>query len=99
MAGMGIRVTPEQLQQVAGQLTAGSGNIEGILRQLAGNVAPLGSDWAGVAQSRFQELWGQWQRDAAGLQQALNGVAQMMRQAAASYESTEQSIASTFGRT
>jgi uncharacterized protein YukE len=44
MAGAGIRVTPEQLQQVSAQLDAGAASIEGTLRQLAGNVAPLGSD-------------------------------------------------------
>ena len=49
MAGMGIRVTPEQLQQVSARLDAGAAGIEGTLRQLAASVAPLGSDWAGVA--------------------------------------------------
>jgi WXG100 family type VII secretion target len=62
MTATGIRVTPEQLQQVSAQLDAGASSIEGTLRQLAGNVAPLGSDWAGVAQTRFLELWAEWQR-------------------------------------
>ena len=56
MPATGIRVTPEQLQQVSAQLDAGASSIEGTLRQLAANVAPLGSDWAGVAQARFLEL-------------------------------------------
>ena len=51
MAGMGIRVTPEQLQQVSARLDAGAAGIEGTLRELAANVSPLGSDWAGVAQT------------------------------------------------
>jgi 6 kDa early secretory antigenic target len=97
MPGVSIRVTPEQLQQVSSQLTAGAGNVDGILAQLAANVAPLGSDWAGLAQARFQQLWDQWQRDAKGLREALNGIAQMMGQASANYESTEQSIAASFG--
>jgi early secretory antigenic target protein ESAT-6 len=97
MPGVSIRVTPEQLQQVSSQLTAGAGNVDGILAQLAANVAPLGSDWAGLAQARFQQLWEQWQRDAKGLREALNGIAQMMGQASANYESTEQSIAASFG--
>ena len=42
MATTGIRVTPEQLQQISAQLDAGASSIEGTLRQLAGNVAPLG---------------------------------------------------------
>jgi uncharacterized protein YukE len=62
MAATGIRVTPEQLQQISAQLDTGASSIEGTLRQLAGNVAPLGSDWAGVAQARFLELWAEWQR-------------------------------------
>lgn len=97
MPGMNIRVTPEQLQQVSAQLNAGAGNVDGILAQLASSVAPLGSDWAGVAQARFQELWAQWQADARGLHEALTGISQMMAQAAANYESTEQSIAQSFG--
>jgi WXG100 family type VII secretion target len=75
MAAAGIRVTPEQLQQISAQLDAGASSIEGTLRQLSGNVAPLGSDWAGVAQARFLELWAEWQRSGAALHQALTGIA------------------------
>jgi uncharacterized protein YukE len=54
MAG-NIRVTPEQQQGIAGQLNSGASNIESINSQLQSQVAPLGSDWAGVAQARFHE--------------------------------------------
>jgi 6 kDa early secretory antigenic target len=97
MATIGIKVTPEQLQQVSSQLTAGASSIEGTLAQLASNVAPLGSDWAGLAQARFQELWAQWQRNAKGLNQALTGISQLMSQASANYSQTEQGIAASFG--
>jgi early secretory antigenic target protein ESAT-6 len=99
MAVTGIRVTPEQLQQVSAQLDAGASSIEGTLRQLAGNVAPLGSDWAGVAQARFLELWAEWQRSGTTLHQALTGIARLTARAGASYESAEHGIAATFGRT
>jgi 6 kDa early secretory antigenic target len=98
MSGAWIRVTPEQLQQVSAQLNGGAAGIEGTLRQLAGYVEPLGSDWAGVAQARFTELWAEWQRSAAGLHQALTGIAQLTARAGASYETTEQGIAASFGR-
>jgi WXG100 family type VII secretion target len=98
MAGTGIRVTPEQLRQVSAQLDAGAAGIEGTLRQLTGSVAPLGSDWAGVAQARFQELWTEWQRSGAGLHQALTGIARLTARAAAGYESTEEGIAASFTR-
>ena len=99
MAATGIRVTPEQLQQVSAQLDAGASSIEGTLRQLAANVAPLGSDWAGVAQARFLELWAEWQRSGAVLHQALTGIARLTARAGTSYESAEHGIAVSFGRT
>ena len=93
-----IAVTPEQLQATASQLNAGAANIESILSQLASQVAPLQSEWQGVAQARFQELWAEWQRSSRGIQEALNGISQLTQQAGANYESTEQQIASSFGR-
>jgi WXG100 family type VII secretion target len=93
-----IRVTPEQLHSISSQLTAGAGEVDGILRQLSGQVAPLGSDWAGAGQARFLALWEQWQRDSQGVQQALEGVAQLMQGAASQYESTDQSVAGSFNK-
>ena len=98
MAGTRIRVTPEQLQQVSARLGSGAGAIDGTLRQLTAQVEPLGTDWAGMAQSRFVQLWTEWQRSAAGLHHALTGIAQLTAGAAASYEQTEQGIAASFGR-
>jgi 6 kDa early secretory antigenic target len=98
MAGSMIRVTPEQLGSTAGQLNAGASTIEGTLSQLAGNVAPLGSDWAGTAQARFQSLWEQWQSSSRSLHQALVEIGQLMNQAGTAYDSNEQQIASTFSR-
>jgi WXG100 family type VII secretion target len=93
-----IAVTPEQLQSVAGQLNGGAANIESILSQLAAQVAPLQSEWQGVAQARFQELWAEWQRSSRGIQEALHGISQLTQQAGAHYDETEQGIASSFGR-
>lgn len=93
-----IRVTPEQLHQVSGQLNAGAANIEAILSQLRSQASPLGGDWAGVAQARFITLWEQWQRDGQGLHEALTGIGRLMQQAATNYETTEQGNASAFGR-
>jgi WXG100 family type VII secretion target len=93
----GIRVTPEQLTALSGQLARGCGEIGGQLRVLSGTVAPLvGGDWAGQAQSRFSALWEEWQRSAAGLEAALDGISQLMAQAGAAYADAEASIASSF---
>lgn len=93
----GIKVTPEQLQGLSGQVSRGSGEIEGQLRALSNTVAPLvGGDWAGQAQQRFTALWDEWQRSAQGLKHALDGISQLMNQAGSAYAQAEQSIASTF---
>ena len=95
---VGIKVTPEQLQEVSGQLRHGASTIDSTLHTLENRVAPLGSDWAGVAQSRFLELWAQWQRGARDVHHALTGIAQLMQQAGVHYDTTETNIARSFGR-
>lgn len=93
----GIKVTPEQLQALSGQVSRGSSEIEGQLRGLGNTVSPLvGGDWAGQAQQRFTALWDEWQRSANGLKHALDGISQLMAQAGMSYAQAEQQIASSF---
>jgi WXG100 family type VII secretion target len=93
----GIRVTPEQLASMSGRVSSSSASIEGELRSLASSLAPLGSDWAGVAQERFQTLWAEWQKSAEGLHQALSGISQLLGQAGSSYAEAERQIAASFG--
>src|ERR1700746_3122757 len=82
-----IAVTPEQLQQIAGQLSSGAGEVESILATLAGYVAPLQGEWVGQAQQQFEALWAEWQTSARGVHQALTGIATLTPQAGVRYES------------
>ena len=91
-----IAVTPEQLQSTGSQLNAGAANIESILSQLAAQVAPLQSEWQGVAQARFQELWAEWHRSSRGIQEALHGISQLTQQAGTHYETNETNVAQSF---
>lgn len=97
MAGL-IKVTPEQLHGVAGQLNGGAGSIDTTLSQLAGAVAPLGSDWAGVAQGRFMQLFQQWQTSQKQLHQALTEISMLMNRAGGAYSDNEASVAASFSR-
>ena len=97
MAG-GIKVTPEQLSSVSNRVKGGADKVQGIMNELTTAVAPLGSDWAGVAQTRFQALWDEWQRSAKSLHTALEGISQLTSQASASYAQAENQIASSFGK-
>lgn len=92
----GIRVTPEQLDALAARVGGGSGQIETELRALAGAIAPLGTDWAGVAQTRFLALWQDWQRAAEQLHTALTGISQLLAQAGSAYAQAETQIAQSF---
>src|SRR3954454_16533229 len=93
----GIRVTPEQLAALSGRVSSGATSIEGELQSLAAALAPLGSDWAGVAQQRFEALWAEGQRSARGLHEALTGVSALLGQAGSHYAEAERAIAASFG--
>jgi early secretory antigenic target protein ESAT-6 len=93
-----ILVTPEQLQQVSSQLNAGAANIESTLGQLASQVAPLQSEWRGVAQAQFESLWAEWQRASVAIQHALHGISQLTAAASSNYSDTEHAIAASFSQ-
>ena len=93
-----IKVTPEQLASVAGQLRGGASTIESTLGQLESQVAPLGSDWAGVGQARFLQLWQQWQTSSRQLEQALQEIARLMNQASGTYAEGDSAVAAMFGK-
>ena len=92
----GIRVTPEQLQSMSGRVASGAAGIQSELSGMAGSLSPLGSDWAGVAQQRFEALWAEWQRSAQTLHEALTGISSLLAQAGAHYADAEQAIAGSF---
>jgi WXG100 family type VII secretion target len=93
-----IKVSPDQLSAVAARLRGGADGIDATLGRLAADVAPLGGDWAGVAQARFAQLWEQWQTSSRQLQQALSDIAVLMQGASADYAANERSVAARFGR-
>jgi len=95
----GIKVTPEQLSQLSGNVARGSGDIDGILSSLHSQVAPLaGGDWAGQASAQFNAMFEQWQRSARDLNSALHGISTLLANAGSSYAQAEQQIAATFQR-
>ena len=92
-----IRVSPEQLQSLAATVSAGSGAIDQQLGSLRARVAPLvGGDWAGPAAGQFTAMWEQWQRAAADLNHALQGISALLARAGQAYAQSESAIASSF---
>lgn len=96
MAGS-FRVTPEQLHATSARLDDGALDIDRISDALRQAVAPLrGEDWTGAANERFEALWDQWGTSARMLQDALEGVANLMRAAAENYRETEAGVQGSF---
>jgi WXG100 family type VII secretion target len=93
----GIQVTPDQLGTLSGRVAGGARNIDSELQSLSNALSPLGADWAGVAQQRFEALWAEWQRSARGLHDALTGISELLGQAGAHYAEAERAIAASFG--
>lgn len=92
-----IKVTSESLASVAGQLSSGSQSIESQLSNLKSLVEGLISgDWNGQASQSFNELYSQWDQAGIQLKESLQGISDLLNQAALSYEDSESAIAGTF---
>lgn len=95
----GFKVTPEQLHQLSGRTTSTASSIEGETRTLESALQPLfGADWTGQAQAEFQRLWDEWHRNARGMNEALTGIASLLRNAGDAYQQAEDAVASSFRR-
>lgn len=93
-----IRVTSEELHSLSGQVQAGSSSIQDQLGRMASEVSGVvGGEWQGNASSQFHTLWDEWQRSAAGLKDALDGIARLLNQAGTQYQTTEDAIRSSMG--
>lgn len=92
-----LHVTSESLAGVAGQLSSGSQSIESQLSNLKALVEGLVSgDWGGSASQSFNELYSQWDQAGIQLKESLQGISDLLNQAALTYEENENAIASTF---
>lgn len=88
-----VKVTSEDLHTLSGQVQAGSNSIQDQLSRLAGEVSGVvGGDWQGIASSQFNTLFEEWQRSAAGLKDALDGIARLLNNAGTQYQTTEDAI-------
>ena len=99
MVDIGIKVTPQQLHALSGRVAGSSQQIEGELAALRAALAPLGGDWAGMAQARFTALWEEWQAGASKVHDALTGISGLLAQAGVAYADAEARIAQSFAGT
>ena len=92
-----IKVTSEELHTLSGQVSSGSTQIQDQLHRLQGQVSSVvGGQWEGQASGQFNHLFDEWQKSAAGLKDALDGIARLLGNAGQQYQQTEHSISSSF---
>ena len=92
-----LKVTAEDLDQLASAVMRGSADIDQELNGLRGQLTPLATEWEGAASAKFQQLWDEWQKSAAGLREALDGIGQLLSTAASTYSQAEQSVIQRMG--
>ncbi|MHA3705131.1 WXG100 family type VII secretion target [Jatrophihabitans sp. YIM 134969] len=95
--GLGLRVTPEQLQTMAGTVTTTAADQRAATQTLRGQLSPLfGADWSGTASAQFGALFDQFGRHAQGMADALEGIGQLLSRAGAAYADVESQITASF---
>jgi WXG100 family type VII secretion target len=92
-----LKVTSEDLDQLAASVARGSADIDQELNGLRSQLTPLATEWEGAASAKFQQLWDEWQKSAAGLREALDGIGKLLSGAAATYAQAEQSVIQRMG--
>jgi WXG100 family type VII secretion target len=91
-----IKVTSEELHTLSSNVMTGSTQIQDQLSRMQGEVlGVVGGEWQGAASGQFHSLWEEWQRSAAGLKDALDGISRLLGSAATQYQVTEDGIRAT----
>lgn len=95
--GQGLRVTPDQLQTMAGTVAKTAADQRSATQALRGQLSPLfGADWSGSASAQFSTLFDQFTRNAQGMADALDGIGQLLSRAGAAYADVESQITASF---
>jgi WXG100 family type VII secretion target len=91
-----IKVTSEELHTLSSQVQGGSNSIQEQLSTMQSAVlSVVGGEWQGSASGQFNTLWDEWQRSAAGLKDALDGISRLLGNAGQQYQATEDAIRSS----
>lgn len=95
--GQGLRVTPEQLQSMAGTVNRTAADQRAATQALRGQLSPLfGADWAGSASAQFTTLFDSFTQHAQGMADALEGIGQLLSRAGVAYADVESQITASF---
>jgi WXG100 family type VII secretion target len=90
---MSIRVSPQQLRDIANGLNRGSSDVQTELDALRKTVAPLEGQFTGDAAAAFEDLFQRWLRSGDELRRSLEGLSHLLGDVARVFEDTDRSAA------
>lgn len=92
-----LKVTPEQLKTLSGNVHRTATDVSSSHHTLKGQLSPLfGADWSGKASAQFTTLYDQFDKNAKGMNEALVGIGHLLNSAGTTYASAEQQISASF---
>jgi WXG100 family type VII secretion target len=92
-----LKVTPSQLATLGATVSRVSADVRSQHQGLKGQLTPLfGADWSGTAAAQFAALYEQFDRNARGMSDALEGIGRLLGNAGTAYAQVEQQITASF---
>lgn len=88
-----IRVSPEQLRQVASQFKSAGLQSGEMAAQLTGTVHGMEGEWAGVSKDQFFQEYQQWERVMREYINLLDRIGQQLEQVAQRFEEADRAVA------
>jgi WXG100 family type VII secretion target len=85
-----IKVTPEQVRQVASQFKQASGDSQQMVNRLSQTVNGLQPDWEGMTKERFYQDFQQWSTSMRQFVELLNNIGQQLDAIAARFAQADQ---------
>jgi|SRR3954449_7368272 WXG100 family type VII secretion target len=90
MAGSGFTGTVQQFTEAEGRVTEVRAGMDANLSTLRDRIEATRAGWKGQAQKAFDNVMARFDDDARQMNQALQKIADLLREAGSKYEKSEQ---------
>ncbi|MBE1498936.1 WXG100 family type VII secretion target [Amycolatopsis lexingtonensis] len=87
---VGFQGTPAQFTEAEGRVTEVRAGMDANLSTLRDRIEATRAGWQGEAQKAFDHVMQRFDEDARGMNQALQKIAELLKEAGSKYERSEQ---------
>lgn len=92
-----LNVDTQVLSSACESLSAAAEHLLSELKSLDGTVTEMNTRWTGSSGGAYRDVWQQWHRGAAEVEQGLAVMSQLLGRAAQAYTEHERSAAAELG--